>query len=402
MQPGELTASSFASYSPKAREFAVRNLALLQQLPLALVPLLLREVIAYDVRFPAEQRMMDDQFGYLASLSKEERARLLHEFVSISVTEKLAAMDWVRQPQPFSEALTAHLWATHQMDAFRTAADEYAAAWRKAKPDPEPVIPRLSIVLVGRGSDAGLHPLFRKLRPYGTYFPNVDPANGWDTIAKAVAARAAKHPESYQHWYIDGGEASALEDPKIAIVSYAGLASARNAVLRRMQNVINSGSGGPEALRTLLAQMRPEEIGLDVKSDATLAHFKASILTEGSGTQIFSTTFAQWTAREALRRAQPVTVLVRFAPRQRQLPMNELLSGQHPASETDPAGSLVDADMGAYYTWINQQRLSGAEKSSFLAWFENKNEAVAIGPSLPRGVVSPSQMTLEKLITMLG
>jgi hypothetical protein len=402
MQPNELTAASFASYSPKAREFAVRNLDLLQQLPLTLVPLLLREVIAYDVRFPAEQRMLNDQFAYLRALSKGEREYLLRKFVSITVTEKLASMDWVRQPQPFSEALTAHLWATHQMDAFRAAADEYAAAWRKAKPDPDPAIPRLSIVLVGQGSDAGPRPLFRKLRPHGTYFPNIDPASGWNTITQVVATRAAKHPEKYQHWYIDGGEATALESSEVAVISYAALAPVRNAVLKRMQGVINSGSGGPEALRTLLAQMRPEDIGLEAKNDATLAHFKASILTEGSGTQIFSTTFAQWTAREALRRAQPVTMLVRFAPRQRQFPMNELLSGQHPANETDPAGSLVDADMGAYYTWINQQRLSGADKSSFLAWFEGKNEAVAIGPSVPRGVVSPSQMTVEKLIAMLG
>ena len=57
--------------------------------------------------------------------------------------------------------------------------------------------------------------------------------------------------------------------------------------------------------------------------------FQVKLLTEGSGTQIFSTTFAQWTAREALRRAQPLTMLVRFAPRQRQKPMNEMLSASH-------------------------------------------------------------------------
>jgi hypothetical protein len=402
MQPSELTAASFASYQAKARAFAVTNLTVLQQLPLALVPLLLREVIAYDVRFPAEQRMLDDQFAYLASLSRKERDVLLHGFVSIKVTEKLADMDWVHQPQQFSEALTAHLWATHQMDAFRSAADEYAVAWRKAKPDPDPALPRLSIVLIGQECSSSPHPLFRKLRPYGVYFPNMDPANGWNAIAAAVRARSSKHPEKYQHWYIDGGEAVDLQAGEVSVVSYAGLAPVRSAILKRMQSVINSGSGGPEALRTLLAQTRPEDIGLDVKNDVTLAHFKASILTEGSGTQIFSTTFAQWTAREALRRAQPVTVLLRFAPRQRQLPMNELLSGQHPTNETDPIGSLIDADMGAYYTWINQQRLSGADKSCFLAWFEGKSEVVAIGPSLPRGAVSPSQMTMEKLIDMLG
>ena len=85
------------------------------------------------------------------------------------------------------------------------------------------------------------------------------------------------------------------------------------------------------------------------------------LLTEGSGTQIFSTSFVQWTAREALRRAQPLTLLVRFAPRQRQKPMNQLLSPSQGPVELDPLGSLLDADMGAYYNWINQQRLPGSE-----------------------------------------
>src|SRR5256885_4645296 len=64
---------------------------------------------------------------------------------------------------------------------------------------------------------------------------------------------------------------------------------------------------GPEALRTHLAQLRPADLGLAKVGDAVLDRFQVKILTEGSGTQIFSTTFAQWTAREALRRAQPLT-----------------------------------------------------------------------------------------------
>jgi hypothetical protein len=134
-----------------------------------------------------------------------------------------------------------------------------------------------------------------------------------------------------------------------------------------------------------------------------LDRFRVKLLTEGSGTQIFSTTFAQWAAREALRRAQPLTLLVRFAPRQRQKPMNEMLSvGTDSGAELDPLGSLVDADMGAYYNWLNQQRLTGAEHSSFLVWFENHGEAVAIGPSMPRGTESTSPTDLQKLISWMA
>src|SRR5205814_9403191 len=119
----------------------------------------------------------------------------------------------------------------------------------------------------------------------------------------------------------------------------------------------------------------------------------------GSGTQVFSTSFAQWAGREALRRAQPLTMLVRFAPRQRQKPLNELLFAKTETVELDPVGSLVDGDMGAYYNWINQQRLSGAERSSFLVWFEEHNQAVAIGPSVPRGTESSSTTEMKELLS---
>ena len=97
-----------------------------------------------------------------------------------------------------------------------------------------------------------------------------------------------------------------------------------------MQLEIQSGGMGPEALRTILGRLRSEDFQL-IGGDPVLNHFQLSLLTEGSGTQVFSTTFAQWAAREALRRAQPQTLLVRFAPRQRQKSMNELLA--HPRAD---------------------------------------------------------------------
>jgi hypothetical protein len=157
---------------------------------------------------------------------------------------------------------------------------------------------------------------------------------------------------------------------------------------------------GPEELRTHLARLVPSDVGLDKPGDEVLNRFQLKLLTEGSGTQIFSTTFAQWTAREALRRAQPLTVMVRFAPRQRQRPMNELLTAVRANAELDLAGSLVDADMGAYYNWINQQRLPGADQSAFLVWFEGHSQALAIGPSIPRGTVSTTVAYLSDLLAL--
>lgn len=78
--------------------------------------------------------------------------------------------------------------------------------------------------------------------------------------------------------------------------------------------------------------------------------------------------------------------------------MNELLSANLTQPELDFTGSLIDADMGAYYNWINQQRLPGAEQSSFIVWFEGHNQALAIGPGTPRGTESKSPADLRQLL----
>jgi hypothetical protein len=285
------------------------------------------------------------------------------------------------------------------MDAYRSAATAYGNRLRSAAPPPALPISRLGIAVIGQGVPAYDATLFRNLRRHGTYFPNIKPENGLPLLLEAAAARAAAHPIPYAHWYIDGGVA-ADHRPQLTTISYQALGSLRSALLKDIQTQIAKPGMGPEELRTYLAQLAPVNLGMDPAGDATLDRFQLRLFTEGSGTQIYSTTFAQWTAREALRRAQPLTLLVRFAPRQRQRPMNELLSNTASAVELDPVGSLVDADMAAWYQWINQQRLPGAESSAFLVWYENQNQAIAIGPTLPRGAESHSSLNLTQLLNL--
>jgi hypothetical protein len=399
MRSRDLTPERFKAYPPEARQLAVSQIGLLQQLPETFVPLLLREVIAYDWKFPAERRDIDRQFAYLSSLSGETRQQVLADFALVRLSPALEGFDWVNQPVQYSERLSAHLWATHQIDAFSKAASDYVNRVDAAQPLPPPPVARLGVVVIGQGVADTKYRLFRKLRKEGVYFSHVKPDGGLQTLLDAVAARAQAHPVPYAHWYIDGGAPATGSRPGITSVSYQVLESARTILLSKMESAVQSGIGGPEALRTMMAQLRPEEVGLrGSPEDAVMNHFQVSVLTEGSGTQIFSTTFVQWTAREALRRAQPLTILARFAPRQRDRPMNELLSGKPQNIVLDPEGSLIDGDMGGFYTRLNLQRLPGSEKSSFLVWFEDHSEAVALAPTLPRGTVSDSTVDLKALI----
>jgi len=68
----------------------------------------------------------------------------------------------------------------------------------------------------------------------------------------------------------------------------------------------------------------------------------------------------------------------------------------------DAPGSLIDADMGAFYMWLDQQRLSGAEEASFLIWFEDQHEAFVVSPSLPRNTESNSRVDMHWLLAQTG
>jgi hypothetical protein len=402
MLPNQLAAESFSAYPAAAKRLAASQVGLLRRLPLGFVPLILRELIVYDWKFPAERRDLDRQFAYLAALSPEQLAKAMAAFSQLRLTGSLEKTDWVNAPGIFSEQLTAHLWATHQIDAFRAAAVEYVGKSSAASPEDALPTHRLGIAVIGHGVENNRYRLFRKLRPQGVYFTQVKAANGLNTLILAVAKRAAAHPIPYGHWHIDGGAGSPAIADSVARVSYAALSPARAALQSRMQKIYEASVFDPEAFRTRMAQTQPGEIGLDAGGDAVLNRFQLSLLTEGSGTQVFATTFVQWAAREAWRRAQPVTLLARFAARQRENPMNVLLNEAQRRPELDAQGSLIDADMGAYYTWLNQQRLSGAGDAAFLVWFEDQQEAMAIGPGFERGQRSDTPIELRELIARLA
>lgn len=400
MQPSDLKPTDFAGYPPLAHKVALANLPLFRRLPLSFLPSLLLQVEDYDFRFPEERRSIDGELSVLSALSPEQLQEWFSPFAGLKLSPKLEHANWVSRPGEFLEDESAWLWTTEQQDAFSAAAKDYGSHLQKSLP-PAPALPvaRLGMTVIGQGVTAWDAPLFGSLRPYGTLFTQVKPEGGLSILLRAVEDRALAHPLPYAHWYVDGG-APTGHTPQVTSVSWEGLSSVRSSLLDFMQKQIRQSGMGPERLRSDLARLLPSDLGMPLRGDPVLDRFQLKIFTEASGTQIFSTTFAQWTAREALRRAQPLTLLVRFAPRQRQRPMNELLSNTNAAPEPDPAGSLVDADMGAWYNWINQQRLSGYQQSVFLAWFEGHNQALVIAPGMPRGTQSSTAISMAKLLTL--
>lgn len=397
MLPSQLTPDLFVRYPPQARALAIEQLDLLRQMPLAFLPLLLREVVGFDWKFPAEQNELRGQFRWLHSLTPGQLSSRMSPFAQLRLSPELEQVDWVNSPASFSEQLSAHLWSTHQIDPFSKASVAYVEKLNEANPPQKPDTPRLTMVVLGVGVTENRYRLFRKLRPHGTYFNAVEPGSGRELFVQKVAARASTESERFSHWYVDGAQISSASTPQVAQISYRSLDGVRDRLVAKMRQTMQPGGGGPEALRSMMARLSPQEIGLGGRDDV-LNRFQVSILTEGSGTQLFSTTFVQWTAREILRRAQPITLLTCYAPRQKEQSMQEMLSGAPHQTTLDAQGSLIDADMGAYYTWINQQRLPGAADSSFLAWFEGHRELIAIGPKFARAHADRAPVPLQKIL----
>jgi hypothetical protein len=400
MQSRELNQQSFKTYPPVARQFACDHLALVRDLPVALAAILLRQVIVLDASFPRERATIERQFAFLSSLPPADLERLTQGFANLLLSPDLAAEDWVQFPQKFEEDLSAYLWASHQIDTFHTLGTQFIDAVQKTTPADAPATPRWSVVIFGPELRKEGYPLFRKLIPHGVFFPNVRDGDGSAAILRQLAKRAAQTPVPYGHWYIDGGTPLPHE-PGVSAFSWAESSYVRDGLLKKLESVIETGRSGPEMLRSVMAEWTPTDRNApgslsNPRVDPLVDKLIVRIYDEGSGTQIYSTTFVQWSTREVLRRAEPVSLVARFRPRQRQRSMNEMFA--HAATETDDAGSLVDADFGAYYTWINLNRLPGSENAVFIAWSESHRQAVAIGPGLPGGTSAPDAITMERLL----
>ncbi|MBV9034158.1 MAG: hypothetical protein JO182_06660, partial [Acidobacteriaceae bacterium] len=212
MLPRQLTAEQFSRYPPQARSIAQAHIALFGQLPLAFLPLLLRELIGYDWKFPAECKELDNQFTYLSPLTPEQLEKEFAAFAKLRLSPDLEQIDWVNAPAQFSEKLSAHLWATHQIDVFRAASVEYIRRVNAAVSSAVLPMRRLGLVAIGRGVKENGRPLFRKLRPEGVYFKDVNPQGGKEALFEVLQRRAKMQPLAFGHWYIDGGESEITAD----------------------------------------------------------------------------------------------------------------------------------------------------------------------------------------------
>src|SRR3954452_5515425 len=148
-----LQPAQFAAYPPQARKLAIDHLTLLNNLPPIFAAILLREIISYDWKFPAERALIGRQLDFLHSMSEAQLAFTMAGFASLPLAGDLKNEPWASAPTEFSERLTAYLWRVHQMDRFRELAENYQRQLVLAQPDPEPAVSRVCVVIIGKDAN---------------------------------------------------------------------------------------------------------------------------------------------------------------------------------------------------------------------------------------------------------
>ena len=397
MRPDELRAQSFSQYPQAARDFAIQHLSLLKRLPLLICPSFLEQIEQWESRFPAEQTSLRRQCDFLSRMEPEKFAALVAPFEHITASAQLQAGDWVRAPASFISELSAYLWASGQIDQFRAASTAFFAAIPETEVHPH----RLTIVVLGRDATMPPDGLFRKLKRLGVELTALDDRDMPEQIFQVFRRHADKAREPYANWYVDGGDAWTNEfgsSPQTIRLTYPNLSPLRERALAEMEHALDSGSTGAEEMRTHLAGTTAKELrAADITPDPVLQRFYTELFTESSGPQFFSTSFVQWTGRELARRAQPQTLLLRYAPRQAYRAFDELLQAPE-ADRLDPEGSLRDADMGAWYAWIEMNRITGPGNGTFFAWLEGSSQGILIGKSTPAGTACNTSLTLDQAL----
>jgi hypothetical protein len=399
MTPMDLRTPSFAAYPAESRALAVQYLTVLQHLPVAVCPSFLQQIRGVPTCFPVERALLQARLDALAAIPLATLQKDISLLGEIQLPAALLKRDWVNEPAAFIAEMTQYLWSSAQIDRFRQGTLQLF----RVLPDGMGRGRRLVIVVLGQGAAETQQSSFGKLRRHGILLRQMIEPDVPAALLRVLAAQAESAPEPYAHWYVDGGKPWLMQTSGngITTTSYAALQPMRMRVLQHMQTTLFDSDAGVEDMQHRLTALSPQALRAnELTPDAVLQRFYTELFTQSSGPQVFSTSFVQWTGRELNRRAQPRTMLLRYQPRQQHRTLDDMVTKVEAETTLDPESSLRDAEMGAYYTWLEMGRIAAAKDIVFLVWQEGTERLLLIGPNAPAGTETDTPMHLQEALKM--
>ena len=102
--------------------FESSQMSLVLGLPVPLAAIMMQQISRSDSLFPTERRDLDRMLKSLQPPRSSEMEQAVQVFASLRLSSELRHMDWRRYPADFVDKMTAELWASGQINAFRDAA----------------------------------------------------------------------------------------------------------------------------------------------------------------------------------------------------------------------------------------------------------------------------------------
>jgi hypothetical protein len=264
---------------------------------------------------------------------------------------------------------------------------------------------RVVVILYSEGIAIQREKLWTRLRGLGVRVPlRLEGATASEPFLRGLFAASGRGhlfspfrlgPE--EAWVVEAGEslhALCGEGTACATgLSYERLRPYREMLARSLYKRVLEGVSGPQELAAYVRglDLEPPE-GALLHADTVMRAFARDVLLGGNGTLLVNNTFVEWSAVQALRRAQPRLLVARFGVRDKMKPFSSLLlySSPRPTDQVpileDPLGSFVDVEQLSYYVWLSAEKSAAYRgKTLYLLLAEGVDEMLAIRPGPPAG-----------------
>ena len=339
---------------------------LIRRLPATFGPALNDQLRQWELLFPAEQRQLRAQLDWLSRLQRDQFDQLFARLIDIE--RHMALPRWDPNTAGMSVRDTGILARSPLYPQWRSEVEKVFSRIDDAAIQPAGLesLPRLVVcILPPRIPLGGQSPwpdlekdgLWLSMdRPFGEILPTFIPAIAERACPPAL--EAAERTWVFESDHRLSGAAGA------SVLSWDSLGPLRQEFLRRL-NAVQRDLRSVDQTNEDLKRIDIDRLaGPEIAVNPRLREFVRTLLLSGNGSLVFSNSFVQWGASEALRRAQPQVLMASFGIRKKLKPFSSLVlfedqSRSNPVrDEDDPAGSLIDAAMLSQYVYLGAQRVA--------------------------------------------
>jgi hypothetical protein len=411
----------------------------LGKLPATLQSYFNQQLRIWDTLLPYERQYLSTVLGYLEDLSESELWQLFDGIRRVE--DKMGVSAWSSYSTRDQTLENASLLAR----------SPYYLEWRK---EVENVFERIERGTQARGGETGPSPHRLILLIFPSFLPmsadtlwqmwpstgkqlRIDLNNSQDERSLLRGLFSATEPAGHADssglleslarktahsfsdvWVLDagsmlsgflGGEKPQTEQSRYAtVLSFERLEPIREKFLAEVNRARHKLSSVDE----IYDQLREMEIDSfcppEVNRHPLIREFVRSLLLSGNGSPLFGNAFVEWGAAELFRRARPSVLIGYFGTRDKPKPFTSVavFENQSVASPLPPvkdlAGSALDAEVLAYYTWLAAARYPEYQGALTLCIAGSLSTVFVVGPSENPFAAESEPLSLPKISSLLG